>query len=131
MAAYAAAGIADCNPSKCGVQAFKLAIGGFILPFFFVFNDVLLMNGSPLEIIISTVSAIVGSYGIAAVMEGQFWEAPIDWLGRLLCAAGAVCLISPDHLTDVIGVAIMVVVHVIYNAKAKHNKHKMMTAGAA
>ena len=131
MAAYAAAGIADCNPSKCGVQAFKLAIGGFILPFFFVFNDVLLMNGSPLEIIISTASAIVGIYGIAAVMEGQIWEAPIDWLGRILCAAGAVCLISPDHLTDVIGVAIMVAVHVIYNAKAKHNKHKMMTAGAA
>lgn len=122
MAAYAAAGIANCNPSKCGVQAFKLAAGGFILPFFFIFNDVLLMNGSPLEVLVSAVAAVVGIYCLACALEGYIWTAPIDMLGRILSAVAALCLISPNTLTDVIGIVLLVIVHVTYIAKFKRHK---------
>ena len=46
LAAYAAAGVARCNPTKTGVFAFKLSLSGFILPFMFVYNPVLLMQGA-------------------------------------------------------------------------------------
>lgn len=122
MAAYAAAGIANCNPSKCGIQAFKLAAGGFLLPFFFIFNDVLLMNGTPLEIIIAAAGAVAGIYCLACTMEGYIWTAPLDVLGRILSAAAALCLISPNVVSDLIGVFLLVVIHVGYITKFKRQK---------
>ena len=50
LAAYAAAGVARCNPTRTGVFAFKLSLSGFILPFMFVYNPVLLMQGGALEL---------------------------------------------------------------------------------
>ncbi|WP_298034920.1 TRAP transporter fused permease subunit [uncultured Dysosmobacter sp.] len=122
MAAYAAAGIANCNPSKCGMQAFKLAAGGFILPFFFVFNDVLLMNGTPLEIIVATIGAIVGIYCLACALEGYIWTAPLNGFGRILSAIAALCLISPSFLTDVFGILLLIVIHTFYINRFKRQQ---------
>lgn len=122
MAAYAAAGIANCNPSKCGMQAFKLAAGGFILPFFFVFNDVLLMNGTPLEIIVATIGAIVGIYCLACALEGYIWTAPLNGFGRILSAIAALCLISPSFLTDVFGILLLIVIHAFYINRFKRQQ---------
>lgn len=114
MAAYAAAGIADCNANRCGINAFKLAIGGFLLPFFFCFNDVLLMNGSAPSIVMAVIGAIAGIYCMGCFMEGYIWSAPINWVGRILMAISGLCLISPTLITDIIGVALLVAVHVVY-----------------
>jgi TRAP-type uncharacterized transport system fused permease subunit len=46
VAAFAAAAVADANPFKLAPYACKLAVGGFLLPFFFLFNTGLLMQGS-------------------------------------------------------------------------------------
>lgn len=114
MAAYAAAGIADCNPNKCGIQAFKLAIGGFLLPFFFVFNDVLLMNGSVVDVLIAAIGAIVGIYCMACCMEGYIWIAPINWAGRILMAVSGLLLITPSITTDIIGAALTLMTHIVF-----------------
>lgn len=117
MAAYAGAGIAKCNPVKCGIKAFKLAIGGFLLPFFFVYNDVLLMNGAPLEIAQASIMAVIGIYCIACSIEGYIWTAPIGWIGRIAIAIAGLLTIDPATLTDIIGITIIVIVHVFYNIK--------------
>lgn len=114
MAAYAAAGIADCNPNRCGIKAFKLAIGGFLLPFFFCFNDVLLMNGAFLSIVMALIGAIIGIYCMACFMEGYIWSAPVNWIGRILLAVSGLCLISPTLVTDIIGIGLMLLVHVVF-----------------
>ena len=109
MAAYAAAGIADCNPSRCGFQAFRLSIAGFLLPFFFVYNNVLLFDGTPLAIFRAFVGAVVGIYCLACAMQGYLWNAPVNWLGRLVLFAAAVFFdFSPIYsvlLAGVLGVA--------------------------
>ena len=44
-AAYCAAGIAQSNPMKTGIQAFLLSISGFLIPYVFAFNPALVMVG--------------------------------------------------------------------------------------
>lgn len=119
MAAYAAAGIADCNPSRCGFQAFRLSIAGFLLPFFFVYNNVLLFDGTPLAIFRAFVGAVVGIYCLACAMQGYLWNAPVNWLGRLVLFAAAVLLIDSAILTDVIGLALMAGAHIYFNLRHK------------
>lgn len=119
MAAYAAAGIADCNPSRCGFQAFRLSIAGFLLPFFFVYNNVLLFDGTPLAIFRAFVGAVIGIYCLACAMQGYLWNAPVNWLGRLVLFAAAVLLIDSAILTDIIGLALMAGAHIYFNLRHK------------
>lgn len=120
MAAYAAAGIADCNPSRCGFQAFRLSIAGFLLPFFFVYNNVLLFDGTPLAIFRAFVGAVVGIYCLACAMQGYLWNAPVNWLGRLVLFAAAVLLIDSAVLTDIIGLALMACAHIYFNLRRRN-----------
>lgn len=50
LAAFAGAAIAETNAMKTGVTAMKLGIVAFIIPFMFVFEPALLMQGSTTEI---------------------------------------------------------------------------------
>ena len=119
MAAYAGAGIAKCNPVRCGIKAFKLAVGGFLIPIFFVFDDVLLMNGPPLEVLQAAVMAVIGIYCVSAFIEGYIWNAPVDWVGRIILFVAGLLTIYPETISDLIGIALMAVVHVVYNLKKK------------
>lgn len=119
MAAYAAAGIADCNPSRCGFQAFRLSIAGFLLPFFFVYNNVLLFDGTPFAILTAFAGAVVGIYCLACSMQGYIWNAPIHFLGRAVLFAAAVLLIDSALITDIAGLALMAAVHLFFNLRRR------------
>jgi len=54
VAAFAAAGIAKENPNRIGWEAVRLGIVSFIIPFIFVFQPALLMEGTISETIIVT-----------------------------------------------------------------------------
>ena len=120
MAAYAAAGLADCNPSRCGFQAFRLSIAGFLLPFFFVYNNVLLFDGTPLAILRAFVGAVIGIYCLACAMQGHLWNAPVNWFGRLVLFVAAVLLIDSAVLTDIIGLALMACAHIYFNLRRRN-----------
>lgn len=55
LAAYAGAGLAGCDPNKTGYKAFRLAFCSFLMPYLFVYNPVLLMEGGVLDILWSLV----------------------------------------------------------------------------
>lgn len=50
VANFAASAIAGVNPMALGGHAVKLAVGGFVLPFFFLFNPGLNMEGGPVTV---------------------------------------------------------------------------------
>ena len=54
VAAFAAGSIAGANPFKLAPYACKLAVGGFVLPFFFLFNPGMLIQGSLADIVSDT-----------------------------------------------------------------------------
>lgn len=124
MAAYAASGIANCNPSQCGMKAFKLATAGFILPYMFVFNHVLLFDGTKGEILLAFAGAIIGVYCLACSLQAYIWNAPINFLSRIILFGAAVCLIDSALLTDLIGIGLMAAVHLYWNLKCKKETQK-------
>ena len=109
LAAYASAGLAGCDPNKTGYKAFRLAFCSFLMPYLFVYNPVLLMEGGVLDILWSLVTALIGAYLLASGFEGFFFRWSLKWFERPLMILGAVMLIVPGMVTDLVGIAIIVV----------------------
>ncbi|WP_223479465.1 TRAP transporter permease [Oricola indica] len=95
LTTYAAAGIAGSSPWTTGWTASKIGIASFIIPFMFVYTPGLLLNGSPFEIGIAAASAGLGVIVLAASIQGYFMSQLAAW-ERLLLAAAAMLLITPD-----------------------------------
>lgn len=93
VAAYASASIAGSEPMKTGFEAFKLAIGGFIVPFIFVYHPALVLQGSWDETLWIFVLASACIILTSAALTGWFLG-PTPRLERLLLLAAAAGLIS-------------------------------------
>lgn len=108
LAAYAGAGIANADPFRTGWIAFRLALGGFIVPFFFVFRPGLLLVGASwTEVVASLGVILIALLAIVGAMTGYLLVGRIGPLARVLFGAGAVTLIYPTWVTDVIGFALV------------------------
>jgi TRAP transporter 4TM/12TM fusion protein len=108
LAAYAGAGIAGANPMKTGVTAAKLAIAAFVVPYIFVLAPQLLMiNATVPTILLATVTAIIGMWGLSLAMIG-FCQHPLNAVQRLVFFIGGICLIIPGTTTDLAGIVILV-----------------------
>lgn len=71
LAAIAGAAIAKAKPMKTALNATKLAIGAFIIPYMFVYNSKMLMiNASALSVVMIIITAILGMFGISVALEG-------------------------------------------------------------
>lgn len=117
LASFAATGISGGDPTKTGFQSMKLAIAGFIVPFMFVFSPAMLMiDASVMDIIVISVTSIIGVVMLSVSVEGYFFNAVPTWL-RYLSAVGALMLIFSGVTTDIIGLAILAIL-VIVNLKA-------------
>lgn len=110
LAAYAAAGVARCNPTKTGFYAFKLSLSGFILPFMFIYNPVLLMQGEPLEIIQAVITALLGIYSLSCALEKIAFIWNINRLEQIVLFASALLLIVPGTVTDLMGLAVLIAI---------------------
>jgi TRAP transporter 4TM/12TM fusion protein len=109
LAAYAGSGIAGANPMKTGVNAAKLAIAAFIVPYIFVLAPELLMiNATFMTVMISMITAICGMWGLSLAMIG-FCQHVLTIPQRIVFFLGGLCLIVPGTYTDLAGVAILLV----------------------
>jgi len=106
LASYAAASIAKSDFNKTGWMAFKIAIPAFIIPFFFVMNPALLMNGSVFQIIYSAFTSAIGVWMIAVATMNYFRGKLPLWV-RLVIIFGAVLLIGHSFITDISGFMIL------------------------
>ncbi len=107
LAAYAGAGISGANPLRTGVVAAKLAIAAFIVPYIFVLSpEILMINGTASGILVATVTALIGMWGISIAMIGYCIK-NTNLVQRILFFFGGLLLIDPGTMTDVIGIAIL------------------------
>jgi len=109
LAAYAGSAIAKSNPFKTGVQATKLAIAAFIIPYIFAFSpSLLLIDTTPLQIVQIVITSLIGMVSLSAAMEGYFYTYT-NRFERLLFFAGGLMLIFPEGITDLVGFCLIVV----------------------
>jgi TRAP transporter 4TM/12TM fusion protein len=115
LAAYVAAGIANANADKVGWMAFRLALAGFIVPFFFIYSPAMVLMGADggmltapwMSVLLAVVSGLIGTYFLAASVEGYLIIKYPFWL-RLPLFAAALLLIDPRLVTSTIGLVIAV-----------------------
>jgi TRAP transporter 4TM/12TM fusion protein len=113
LAAFAGAAIAKANPMKTGIEATKLAIAAFIIPYIFVLSpEILLINATPWGIVQTTITAIMGMICVGAAVEGWYWTR-MSWWERIIILAGGLLLIIPGTMTDLIGLGLMALITVI------------------
>jgi TRAP-type uncharacterized transport system fused permease subunit len=95
VANFAAGAIAGANPMSLGPYAVKLAVGGFVLPFFFLFNPGLNMEGGIVNIAVALFFGIVLVTLASFALHGLLGRRTIAWPLRALLAACAVATIVP------------------------------------
>lgn len=119
LAAFAGAGIAKANPLKTGLNASKLAIAAFLVPYIFVLNpQMLLFNVTASGLVWMILTSIVGIVALAAGVNGYF-KTNMSWYERVAAAAGGILLVYPGFTTDSIGAVILFLIFLYQEYKAR------------
>ena len=107
LAAYAGSAIAKSNPMKTGVNATRLAIAAFIVPYVFAYSPAMLfIDTTPLEVVIICITAVLGIFGVAAGIGGYIFK-KMNIVFRILIIIGGLTLLIPGTVTDLIGIVLM------------------------
>jgi len=119
LAAYAGAGIAGDDPMKTGATAVKLALAGFLVPYIYVYNPMLVLVGFvPHKFALALVTAILGVFLLGMSSIG-FYKAKLAFWQRILAFIGALGLLIPGIQTDVLGLVILGSMHFLQVQKVR------------
>ena len=127
LAAYAGSAIAKSNPMKTGINATKLAIAAFIVPYIFAYNSSMLFVGNVewYDVLLISITALLGLFGIAAALNGHLFR-KIPMVLRLALVAGGLSMMIPGLASDLIGLAVVGAIVVF-----QYFSSKKQTASAA
>ena len=113
LAAFAAAGVANGEPLKTGVNSAKLAIAAFIIPYMFVLSPELLMIDTTwYQLIWVIATAIAGMMAVGAGVIG-YWYRRLNPVERLISIGAGLALIYPEGMTDIIGLFVFIILIVL------------------
>ena len=119
LAAYAGSAIAKSNPMKTGINATKLAIGAFVVPYIFCLNPaMLLIDVTPLGVVQIIITSLIGIFGVAAAMNGYLYR-KLNWAARIAICVAGLMMMDPGFVTDLIGIALMAAIMLIQYLGAK------------
>ena len=118
LAAYTAAGIARGDPQKTSFIAFRLGLGGFIVPFMFVYNEALLLQGSPLNIVIGVITALIGCIAFASAIQGYMLIDVILWQ-RAVLLVSAILMIGFVGPLTLLGMVLFIIIIILNNNDRK------------
>jgi TRAP transporter 4TM/12TM fusion protein len=118
LAAFAAAGISGASLWSTGIQAFKFSLAAFLVPYAFVFNQALLLQGPWAEIAWVVSTTAIGVVVLAAAVVG-YALGPTRPAERVLLLGASLLLITPEKLTDLAGLALTAGVLAAQRRRAK------------
>ena len=123
LAAYAGSAIAKSNPMKTGVNATKLAIAAFIVPYIFAYNPALLFENISgfMQVVQIAITSIIGIFGVATCLNGYLFK-HINIVLRLMILVGGLLLMVPSTVTDLVGIVIVAGVVALQYLLAKKTK---------
>jgi len=122
LAAYAGSAIAKSDPMKTGINATKLAIAAFIVPYVFAYTpSLLLLDQGVVQTIQVIITSLLGIFGVAASLNGHLFK-KIPWIFRIIIAVGGLTLLVPTTLTDIIGLVVVLGIAALQYFTAKKQK---------
>ena len=128
LAAYAGSAIAKSKPMRTALNASRLAIAAFLVPYVFALNPAMLFIDTVwYEVVLIAVSSFIGMISISVALEGYLIH-EVNPVGRILCAAGGLALLIPGTLSDLAGLAALAIVLVAQIIENKRRKSKASEA---
>lgn len=108
LAAYAGSAIARSNPMKTAVNATKLAIAAFIVPYILAFNPVMILEGdvTVISVAVIVITSLVGLFGVSAGLNGHLFK-KIPMALRVVIIAAGICMMVPEVYSDIIGLVVV------------------------
>jgi len=135
LAAFAGSGIAGSDPLKTGVEAFKLGMAAYLVPYIFAMSPVLILvrpEGAStfvfiLMIIKAIITALLGMFGIGGSTTG-FFVTKGRWYERIALFIGGITLIDPGTQSDIIGLGLLAIVWFLQKQRKRREKNATATA---
>jgi TRAP transporter 4TM/12TM fusion protein len=105
IAVYVAIALSGSKLWETGWEAVRLGIAAFIIPFAFVLDGGLLLQGSAAKIVWAIATAVAGAVLVACGIRGYAFT-QIGSIRRLLIGVGGILLIGPGVYAPLIGLAL-------------------------
>ena len=122
VAAFAGAGIAGGNTMRTGFISVRLAVAGFMIPYIFAINPALMgLGGSFIQTIQLVITSLAGVLSLGAA-AGGYLLVKTPFYERILLLISAILLISPDLMTDIIGIIILMTILFLQHTRQKKQK---------
>jgi TRAP-type uncharacterized transport system fused permease subunit len=118
VAAFAAAAIADANPLQIAVNAVRLSITAFVIPFAFVYGEGILLIGDAVPILHHCLTATVGVLLMGVGVEG-YLRGRLPAQARLLVGIGGLFLIVPLFYSTIAAVVLLAAAPIV-SAELRH-----------
>jgi TRAP transporter 4TM/12TM fusion protein len=129
LAAYAAAGLAGADPLRTGWEAMKMGLTAYIVPYLIIYRPAVILNAPLSEMLIVFPTVFIACALLGAAVQGYFIRVMPMW-HRFVLAAGAILLMDPKILFDIIGAALIAFIAILeYIAYRKETMDKGLSAG--
>lgn len=107
FASFAAAALAGADMMRTGYTGMRIAVLIYIVPFLFVYGPALLLQGTPTEIILSVITATIGSFIVAIAAVGYLFR-NLGWLQRIIIGLAGLGLLIPIQQGELYEAAVAV-----------------------
>jgi TRAP transporter 4TM/12TM fusion protein len=105
VACFAAASIAEANPMQVALRTVRLAFVAFIIPFFFLFEPALLLQGEVWYIVLRMVLSVIGVFLLVIAFAG-YMRNELSMKQRLLAGIAGILFIIPVLWVDILAIAL-------------------------
>ena len=119
ITSYAAAGLARCDPNEAAIESVKLALGGFIIPFLFVYNPPLMLIGTGTQIFASIITTLIGCFSFVCAIQG-YVLIKTTMIERIMLFGAAFGTFITGIATDLVGIALITIVIIMQQARRKN-----------
>ena len=111
---------------KTALNATRLAIAAFIVPYIFAFSPSMLFEFDAglstamvvVQVVQICITSLLGIFGIAAALNGYLFR-PLNPLFRILMAIGGLGMMIPGTVTDVIGLVLVGGIYIYQRMSSK------------
>lgn len=122
VAAFAVSAIAGANPFKLAPYACKLAVGGFILPFFFLFNTGILMQGTLGSIVSDTIMGAAVVLCACLFLHGYVGQIRMPVLAQLAFGVATCMLMIPSLAVQASAAVLAAALFTILHRNWRHRR---------
>lgn len=116
---YVSSGIAQSDTMRTGGNAFLSSIAGYLIPFVFVFNQGLFLDGGIASVLWCIFATTVGTVALVFGLEGFMFGRNMNVLLRAMFIVAAILTIIPETITTLCGFVVLILLIIVHRFLGK------------